>query len=771
MSKATFYTASELSKRTSADIPSEFTLSSHLIYSSPATLAYNSPGAKGFGVKRAGLSIPGSVMLIISPGCCGRNTSELSTLPQYRDRFFYLTMDETDLVTGRHLSKISGAIDDIITYLGEKPSLVMLCVTCADALLGTDMDRVSRQAEEKCGVRVRPCYMYALTREGRKPPMVHVRQSLYSLLEKRKRRSTHVNLLGFFAGLFETSELYTLLKSAGVKKINEISRCASYDEFMGMSEASFNIVLNQEARAAADDLSTRLGQPYVELQRFHDVERIHRQYNAFFHAIGAKCDDSGMYENAKKAVEDFSSRHKGLAVSIGESMNGNPFELAVALSQMGVAIKEIFAVVTAESYFWIDRLSELSPQTRIYCNQDPSMLYYNSDETKVDITIGRDAGLYHSECPNVAWNSDEQPFGYDGLIRLLGAVDAALSSGELQKPIVPENVYRPEIVRNIQSSKVKGFRKILTPFAPDQSGAVSLLYGLGGLIVIIDAGGCTGNVCGFDEPRWTDSKSAVFSAGLRDMDAILGRDEALVQKLENAAKIIDAKFIALVGTPVPAVIGTDYRALATMVKKRTGIDVIAVSSNGMDLYDKGIEKAELELVSYDDTRELLGFTPLDFMGITEDELMAEWKKSAKTDMLVVSSGAIKAAKKLAEKTGKTYEIGYPLAGRYLRDEQDLNNKKILIVHSQVAANSLRDLIRSKYPSADVTVASFFMMNREIKESQDVKLREENDFMELAGSGFDHIFADECLKALAKDFSGEWTNMTHFAISGTRPEGT
>ncbi|MCR5777536.1 MAG: nitrogenase component 1 [Lachnospiraceae bacterium] len=323
----------------------------------------------------------------------------------------------------------------------------------------------------------------------------------------------------------------------------------------------------------------------------------------------------------------------------------------------------------------------------------------------------------------------------------------------------------------MQSSKVKGFRKILTPFAPDQSGAVSLLYGLGGLIVIIDAGGCTGNVCGFDEPRWTDSKSAVFSAGLRDMDAILGRDEALVQKLENAAKIIDAKFIALVGTPVPAVIGTDYRALATMVKKRTGIDVIAVSSNGMDLYDKGIEKAELELVSYDDTRELLGFTPLDFMGITEDELMAEWKKSAKTDMLVVSSGAIKAAKKLAEKTGKTYEIGYPLAGRYLTDEQDFNNKKILIVHSQVAANSLRDLIRSKYPSADVTVASFFMMNREIKESGDVKLREENDFMELVNSGYDYIYADECLKALAKGFTGEWINMTHFAISGTRPEGT
>ena len=55
---------------------------------------------------------------------------------------------------------------------------------------------------------------------------------------------------------------------------------------------------------------------------------------------------------------------------------------------------------------------------------------------------------------------------------------------------------------------MRGLRKYLTPFAPDQSGAVSVLYELGGIIVICDAGGCTGNVCGFDEPRWFERKSA-----------------------------------------------------------------------------------------------------------------------------------------------------------------------------------------------------------------------------------------------------------------------
>ena len=111
---------------------------------------------------------------------------------------------------------------------------------------------------------------------------------------------------------------------------------------------------------------------------------------------------------------------------------------------------------------------------------------------------------------------------------------------------------------------MRGLRKYLTPFAPDQSGAVSVLFELGGIVVICDAGGCTGNVCGFDEPRWFEQKSAIFSAGLRDMDAILGRDDRLVAKLADAAQKVDATFAAVIGTPVPAVIATDYLALKRM---------------------------------------------------------------------------------------------------------------------------------------------------------------------------------------------------------------
>ena len=142
---------------------------------------------------------------------------------------------------------------------------------------------------------------------------------------------------------------------------------------------------------------------------------------------------------------------------------------------------------------------------------------------------------------------------------------------------------------------MKGLRKYLSPFAPDQSGAAAVLCEFHGLIIILDAGGCAGNICGFDEPRWFDSRSAIFSAGLRDMDAILGRDDRLVEKIGKACEKLSADFIAVIGTPVPAVIGTDYKALSRMIEKKTGIPALTIDTDGTKLYDIGEKKTWKEL--------------------------------------------------------------------------------------------------------------------------------------------------------------------------------
>lgn len=427
MQDAYFCTAAELAALGREHIPSQFVSGAHMIYSSPATLAFNSPGAEGFGVKRAGLAIPDSIMLIVAPGCCGRNTSLISSMSDYENRFFYLMMDETDIVTGRHLKKIPKAVLEVYDSLEKKPSVVMICITCVDALLGTDMERVCRRAEEMVGIPVRPCYMYALTREGRKPPMVHVRQSLYSLLEPRKKRGTVVNLLGYFSPLTEDCELYELLRQAGVRTIHEISRCSDYESYQSMAEANFNLVLHPEARAAAKDLHDRLNIPFIELKRLYQIDKTASQYRALGAVLGIAFSDEAPAACAQAAIDRFRERFADPAFAVGECLNGDAFELALALVRYGFPVREIYGTVTAENFIYIRHLAEQSPDTRIYSNMEPTMLYYDPEQSGVTMTIGKDAGYYHPDCPNVMWNQEEQPFGYAGIRHLFETLYARRS--------------------------------------------------------------------------------------------------------------------------------------------------------------------------------------------------------------------------------------------------------------------------------------------------------------------------------------------------------
>ena len=829
MKKAYFCTAEELEQRGKDNLPKQFQSGEHLIYSSPATLAFNSPGAEGFGVKRAGLALPGSIMLIVAPGCCGRNTSMISSMKEYNNRFFYLCMDETDIVTGRHLKKIPKAVASICESLEKKPSVVMICITCVDALLGTDMERVCRKAEEKAGLPVRPCYMYALTREGRKPPMVHVRQSLYSLLEPGHKKGNVVNLLGYFSPLVDDCELYTLLQEAGVKTLHEISRCEDFEEYKKMSEANFNLVLHPEARFAAEDFHDRLKIPFIELRRLYQIDKIGSQYQAFGAALGIEFHVEEQKKQAQEAIESFRKVCPDPVFAVGECANADPFELSLALVKYGFKVAEIYGTITGENFIYIRQLKKLSPQTKIFSNMEPTMLYYDPAESGVTLTIGKDACYYHPNTKGIHWNEERQPFGYAGVRRLFEALELAVTEqaegNVLQKQVEvigsksqeaiaeqsQESLFKEEVDKK-EDVYVRGLWKGLTPFAPDQSGAASVFYELGGILVICDAGGCTGNVCGFDEPRWFGERSAIFSAGLRDMDAILGRDDRLVAKLTDAAEKIDANFAAVIGTPVPAVIATDYRALQRMCEKKTNLPILTVDTNGMELYDMGEEKAWLTLFKTfagkdvasqkeaseeDDSSKkmkigVLGLTPHDVSDLNVEEKFRKSenenthyicygmragidkvKTAGSADKnLVVAPAALETAKYLEKEFGTPYEVEYPFVDELI-PELDYERKKILIIHQQVIANAIRQEIRirsDEQQNTEVTVASWFMMKSEFSEEGDLSLKEEKDYCKLVQNGnYDIVFADENMRGLVPGFKGTFVNVRHFAVSGKLQE--
>lgn len=132
----------------------------------------------------------------------------------------------------------------------------------------------------------------------------------------------------------------------------------------------------------------------------------------------------------------------------------------------------------------------------------------------------------------------------------------------------------------------------LPPFAGDYSGVCSALFDLGGMIVIHDANGCTGNYTHFDEPRWYGSNSMVYCSGYRKADAMLGNDEHIIKRIQAAVEKMKPKFIAIVGSPVPNVVGFDFNGVAKSIEKRTGIKTFGFATMGIKgSYKDGIVMA------------------------------------------------------------------------------------------------------------------------------------------------------------------------------------
>lgn len=818
-------TVQELARRIeehgAGGIPPELRTDAHLICNTPAAIDFNSPGAQGFGVKRAGLSVPGSIMLLVSPGCCGRNTAALSGSDHYGERFAYLALDEADIVTGSHLQRIPEAVCAFVSSRRERPSVVIVCLTCADALLGTDMERVCRKAEAAAGVPVRPCYMYALTRESQRPPMQAVRETIYGLLQPHKKWARQANLLGFFTPVARDSELFSLLGQAGIRKAAELARCQTYEEFTSLAAANFNLVLSDEAMGAALALEKRLGIPAIRLRRLYETAKIAKQYQALAHILGIAPEDftaAEAREQAEKTADAFCQQYGREAVlTIGSRLNANPFELALALAKRGLAVREILAVPSAADAFYLRELARCSPATRILSLLEPTMLCYREDRA-VTLALGADACLCHPHAKHVTWNDEEQPFGYQAVRALFERMAAAMRDDDDDNDIDAADKEAAESSDELPVresphtvSSLPRLSLALPPFAPDTAGAAAVLYPLGGMTVIVDAGGCAGNICGFDEPRWqADAEpSAVFSAGLRDMDAIMGRDANLVAKIRETAAELTVSFVGLVSTPVPAIIATDFRAVCRMVEKETGLPAIAVRTDGTRLYDRGASAAYDALVQkftaprpHDAPRTglgVLGLTPLDFsieertylrtMLGEEDtpvrffDRLDDFREAARLkELLVVSPAGLKAARRLQRQWGIPIRAELPPAfiheafsavlsrlAALLRDRQP---REVLIVHQQILANGLRRAICQRFPAlpaAAVTVGSFFLLDRELQWEGDLHFRDERDFHACLQAHPGAIVIGDALlaRAVPEPFGGTLLDLPHFALSGRK----
>ena len=245
--------------------------------------------------------------------------------------------------------------------------------------------------------------------------------------------------------------------------------------------------------------------------------------------------------------------------------------------------------------------------------------------------------------------------------------------------------------------------KIIPVYTADVSGVCSALYELGGMVVMHDPSGCNSTYNTHDEIRWYDQDSLIYISGLTEIDAVMGNDAKFIHDIEETARELKPKFIALAGSPIPFMNGTDFPAIAQVIETETGIPAFAIPTNGMHDYTYGAglafakiaerfvqplketknEDADVtSITTIPHTLNLLGVTPLDFGPQQNADCMKQnlakhgWQvistwamgdslenisHAAEAEVnLVVSSVGLETAKVLKDKFGTPYVIGTPV---------------------------------------------------------------------------------------------------------------
>jgi len=365
----------------------------------------------------------------------------------------------------------------------------------------------------------------------------------------------------------------------------------------------------------------------------------------------------------------------------------------------------------------------------------------------------------------------------------------------------------------------------LPPFASDYVGAASALFDLDCLVAINDGSCCTAHFASYDEPRWNTGRKQTLCTNLRMNDTVFGIDERIVQQLGQAARDLGAKRIITLGTPVPAVIGTDMEGLAAELEYVTGIPSFGIDTTGFSTYVSGICKAfdlmlnMLDQVPQANNRKpfvnVLGMTPLDlsiesdrqldqllasegipvgvhlFMGACEDTL--ELLPHAVCNVAVSYAGLLM-AQNLQKRFGTPYiscsftasqeaskefaAMRALIAGKELEphkaacDPSCAPKKRVLAVGDQVVANSLRQaLLAADAEYTQVVVASFFGLSERHAQPGDVFLPTEAHLIQhLKQNNYDAIVGDPLLARIPDVSQRDFIPLAHPAISSRLHRG-
>ncbi len=400
-------------------------------------LEYGAPARGTWNIVHVGMLIPEAHQIFVCAEGCLRGVVLTAAEMGASHRFSTVEIRENNLLAGDMEDLIIDGVTDILKRLPAMPPCVLVYTSCVHHFMACDLSLVYGTLRDRFpDTDFIDCYMNPIMRKSGLTPDQLMRRQLYGALKKpkmptdgeeRKKEIGHDKKFALTVGCVfstdTTAELRSVLSSAGWK-LREITDCASYKDYLALSDASLCITSLPAAKAAGDALADKLSVPHLYLPLTYDPGEIEASLIRLAAEIGAPTPDFMTAEAAaEKALEKARVRIGDTPISIDYTATPRPLGLARLLLEHGFCVESVYAdSFTGEEKEAFDVLSRDYPALRLYPTVHPAMrVTPRSAETPV-LCIGQKAAYFTGSDRFVNTVEGGGHRDFDGIVQLCHAL-------------------------------------------------------------------------------------------------------------------------------------------------------------------------------------------------------------------------------------------------------------------------------------------------------------------------------------------------------------
>ena len=387
-------------------------------------LEFNSPVHGNWNIVHTGMLVPEARQIYVCADNCMRGVVLTAAEMNAADRFSFVIVEEKDLLGGNLEDITIEGVTDVLNRLPEKPKAVLLFTVCLHHFLGSDLDRVYGELENRFPeIFFMRCFMDPIMQKTGPSPDQKLRHAMYDAVPETEADPGCITLLGSDFMLDETSDIRRISEQNGLR-LRETAACETWKDYQKLGEGSLILDCYPAGKFGVQQQAERLGRPFLYLPGSFDYEEIQEQEGQLVGALEMlKKSQTNTGLDIEKEIRSCEAALSHAKKIIGDTpvaldylFHPRPLGLAKLLLTHGFKVESVYldSISPEEKaiFFW---LKENIPELKLISTIRPEMrVRTRCSENKI-LAIGQKAAWFTGSRNFVNMVQGGGLYGFDGI--------------------------------------------------------------------------------------------------------------------------------------------------------------------------------------------------------------------------------------------------------------------------------------------------------------------------------------------------------------------